>query len=109
VNRCNLLKSQHDADAVPSPTFANLKDLQVADICANVFYRYFRDDPDTRAYDMLRPKVVGWDDYVIRIVTIDEPSLHRGDLSDLVSEFDLEEWKRLADEREQNVNPPPAT
>jgi len=37
--------------------------LQIADICANICYRYFRDDnADTRAYDTLRPYLVrrGW-------------------------------------------------
>jgi hypothetical protein len=77
--------------------------LQVADICANIFYRYFRDDPDTRAYDTLRPRVVGRDGYVLRVVTVDETSLHKDDLANHVSEFDLEKWKRLADERDQNV------
>jgi len=73
--------------------------LQVADICANVFYRYFRDEPDTRAFDLLRPRVVGRDGYLIRIVTVDDSSLHKDDLANHVSEFDLEKWKRLADER----------
>jgi hypothetical protein len=82
--------------------------LQVADICANICYRYFREDSDTRAYDALRPRVVGRDGYEIRIVAVDESSLHKDDLSNHVSEFDLEEWKRLADEREQSANIPRA-
>ena len=36
--------------------------LQVADICANICYRYHRDKrSETRAYDMLRPRVMGKD------------------------------------------------
>ena len=81
--------------------------LQVADICANIFYRYFRDDPDTRAYDALRPRVVGRDGYVLRIVTVDDRSLHKDDLANHVSEFDLEKWKRLADERDRGVKTSP--
>ena len=73
--------------------------LQVADICANIFYRYFRDEPDTRAYDMLRPRVVGRDGSVIHIISVDDTSLHKDDLSNHVSEFDLAELKRLADQR----------
>ena len=72
--------------------------LQVADICAHIFYRYFRDNVDTRAFDMLRPRVVGRDGYVIRNITVDDRSLHRDDLSNHVREFDLEEWKRRADD-----------
>jgi hypothetical protein len=82
--------------------------LQVADICANVFYRYFRGDPDTRAYDMLRPRVVGRDGYVMRIVTVDDTSLHKDDLSHHVSEFSLEKWKRMADERDEGAITPRA-
>jgi hypothetical protein len=77
--------------------------LQVADICANICYRYFRDDHDTRAYGMIRPRVVGRDGYEIKILSVDETSLHKDDLSNHVSEFDLEKWRRLADERDKSV------
>jgi hypothetical protein len=70
--------------------------IQVADICANICYRYFRKDPDIRAYDVLKSRVVGRDGYLIRMITIDERSLHKDDLSNHVSAFDMEEWKRLA-------------
>jgi hypothetical protein len=73
--------------------------LQIADICANIFYRYFRDDPDTRAFDMLRPRIVGKDGVVIHMVGVNETSLHKDDLSNHVSAFDLHNWKRMADER----------
>lgn len=73
--------------------------LQVADICANIFYRYFRDDPDTRAYDALRPRIVGKDGSVIHIMSVDDTSFHKDDLSNHVRVFDMEEWKRLADEQ----------
>jgi hypothetical protein len=79
--------------------------LQVADICANICYRYYRDDrSDTRAYDTLRPRVMGRDGIEIHLITVDERSLHKGDLSDLVTVFDMEKYKRLADERERAVN-----
>jgi hypothetical protein len=77
----------------------SLVGLQIADICANIFYRYFRKDPDIRAYDVLKSRVVGRDGYLIRMITVDESSLHQDDLSNHVSEFDMEEWKRLAEER----------
>lgn len=77
--------------------------LQVADICANIFYRYFRHDPDTRAFDVLRPRIVGKEGSVIHIVSVDDTSLHKDDLSNHVSEFDLEEWKRLADEMDRHI------
>lgn len=73
--------------------------LQVVDICAHIFYRCLRNDTDTRAFDILRPRVMGKDGVVLRNVKVDERSLHKGDLANHVSEFDLEEWKRLADER----------
>lgn len=74
--------------------------LQVADICANIFYRHYRDDQDTRAYDMLRPRVVGREGYVMRVVTVDETSLHKDDdLAAHVGTIDVAEWKRMADER----------
>ncbi len=79
--------------------------LQVADICANIFYRYYRDDPDRRAFDMLRPRVVGRDGRIITIVTVDDSSLHKDDLSNHVSEFDMEEWKGLADDRARTAAP----
>src|SRR6266481_2726860 len=77
----------------------SLAGLQVADICAHIFYRYFRSDPDVRAFDMLRPRVVGKHGVVLRDVTVNESSLIKDDLANHVSEFDLEEWKRLADDR----------
>ncbi|HYN14362.1 MAG TPA: DUF3800 domain-containing protein [Terriglobales bacterium] len=80
--------------------------LQVADICANIFYRYFRNDSDIRAFDVLRPRIVGKDGSVIHIVSVDDTSLHKDDLSNHVSEFDLEEWKRLADERARTSRQP---
>jgi hypothetical protein len=79
----------HDSQAIVG--------LQVADICANIFYRYFRDDADTRAADTLTPRVVGRDGAVIHTISVDESSLHKDDLSNHVSTFDLEQWKRLAD------------
>jgi hypothetical protein len=85
----------HDSKAVTG--------LQIVDICANIFYRYFRNDPDTRAFDMLRRRVVGRDGIVLHLVGVNESSLHKDDLSNHVSEFDIEEWKRLADERDATV------
>lgn len=79
--------------------------LQVADICANICYRYYRNDSsDTRAYDTLRPRIMGRDGIEIHLITVDERSLHQGDLSDLVTVFDMERYKHLADEREEVVN-----
>jgi len=72
--------------------------LQVADICANIFYRYYRHEPDTRAFDILRHRVVGEGGSIIHIVGVNETSLHHDDVSNHVSEFDMEEWKRRADE-----------
>jgi hypothetical protein len=73
--------------------------LQVADICAHIFYRYFRGDEDERAYHVLRPRVVGKGGTVLHTVNVTEESLHKDDLSNHVGTFDLEEWKRLADAR----------
>ena len=40
----------------------------------------------------------------IRVITVDERSLHKGDLSEQVGVLDVDEYKRLADERENAVN-----
>jgi hypothetical protein len=39
-------------------------------------------------------------------VTVDDTSLHKDNLANHVSEFDLEKWKRLADEKDQIVDRP---
>jgi Protein of unknown function (DUF3800) len=78
--------------------------LQIADICANICYRNFRDHPDSRAYDTLRPRIVGKDGRALTLVTVDERSLHQDDLSNHVRPFDIEAWKRLAEERGRHIH-----
>lgn len=73
--------------------------LQVADICANICYREFRDAPDLEAYQYLRPRIMGKDGREITSITVDERSLHQGDLSQHVKAFDLDEWKAAAAQR----------
>ncbi|HEU5413377.1 MAG TPA: DUF3800 domain-containing protein [Candidatus Angelobacter sp.] len=80
--------------------------LQVADICAHIFYRNFRDFPDPRAFDALRPRVVGKNGIVLHTITVTEASLHHDDLANHVGTFDIDEWKRLADERSRISTPP---
>lgn len=79
--------------------------LQIADICAHIFYRYFRNVPDTRAFEALRPRVVGENGIVLHTITVTEASLHHDDLANHVGAFDIDEWKRLADERSR-INTP---
>jgi hypothetical protein len=52
--------------------------LQIADICANICYRYHRGERGLPAYHRLSPRIVGRDGRVVTIVHIDESSLHRG-------------------------------
>jgi hypothetical protein len=40
----------------------------------------------------------------IHVITVDERSLHKGDLSELVGVLDMDEYKRLADEKERAAN-----
>jgi hypothetical protein len=79
--------------------------LQVADICANICYRFYRDDrKDIRAYTLLWRRIMCEGEAEIHVITVDERSLHKGDLSEQVGVLDVDEYKRLADERERAVN-----
>ena len=76
--------------------------LQVADICANICYRFYRSDhKDRRAYTLLWRRIMCEGKAEIKVITVDERSLHKGDLSELVGVLDVEEYKRRADSREQ--------
>lgn len=69
--------------------------LQVADICANICYRFYRSDhKDNRAYTRLWRRIMCEGGAEIHIMTVDERSLHKGDLSELVGILDVEEYKR---------------
>jgi hypothetical protein len=46
---------------------------------------------------MLASRVVGKNGALIGIVHVDDTSLHKDELSNHVSNFDLDEWKRTAD------------
>lgn len=74
--------------------------LQVADICANICYRFYRGDRrDIGAYTSLWRRIMCEGKAEIHIITVDERSLHKGDLSDLVGILDVDEYKRLAEEQ----------
>jgi hypothetical protein len=76
--------------------------LQVADICANICYRFYRSDhKDRRAYTLLWRRIICEGNAEIKVITVDERSLHKGDLSELVGVLDVEEYKRLADSGER--------
>jgi len=80
--------------------------LQVADICANICYRFYRDDrKDIRAYEKLWRRIMCKGGAEIHVITVDERSLHKGDLSELVGVLDMDEYKRLADEKEKERTP----
>jgi hypothetical protein len=73
--------------------------LQVADICANICYRFYRDDrKDIRAYKGIWKRIMCEDGAEIHVITIDDRSIHSDDLSKHVGVFDMDEYKRLADE-----------
>jgi hypothetical protein len=59
--------------------------LQVADICANICYRFHRSDrKDLGAYTLLWRRIMCEGKAEIHVITVDERSLHKGDLSELV-------------------------
>jgi hypothetical protein len=59
--------------------------LQIADICANICYRFYRDDrKDIRAYTLLWRRIMCKGGAEIHVITVDERSLHKGDLSELL-------------------------
>ena len=76
----------------------NLPGLQIADICANICYRYHRGERGLPAYHRLSPRIVGRDGRVLTIVHVDERSLHQDDPRSHVTSLDVEEYKRHADE-----------
>jgi len=72
--------------------------LQVADMCANICYRFYRSGhKDNRAYTRLWRRIMCEGGAEIHIITVDERSLHKGDLSELVGILDVEEYKRVAE------------
>ncbi|MFZ0521405.1 MAG: DUF3800 domain-containing protein [Candidatus Acidiferrales bacterium] len=75
--------------------------VQIADICANICYRYFRGNTHLQAYDRLRPHLISKSGADITLIDVDERSLHKDSLSNHVSVLDLEEWKRKAAERKK--------
>jgi hypothetical protein len=102
---CKILDTQFTLVLANAQHIKNVPGrIQVADICTNIFYRYFRKDPDIRAYDVLKSRVVGRDGYLIRMITVAERSLHKDDLSNHVSAFDMDEWKRLTEVRRGMLN-----
>ena len=81
--------------------FSRSKDvpgLQIADICANICYRYHRGERGLPAYHRLSPRIVGRDGREVTVVHIDESSLHQDDPRHHVTPLDLEQYKRHADE-----------
>jgi hypothetical protein len=79
--------------------------LQVADVCANICYRFYRDDrKDIRAYEKLWRRIMCKGGAEIRVITVDERSLHKGDLSELLGVLDMDEYKRLGEEKDKAVN-----
>ena len=72
--------------------------LQIADICANICYRYHRGERGLPAYHKVRPRIVGRDGREVTIVHIDKSSLHQDDPRSHVTPLDIDESKRHADE-----------
>jgi hypothetical protein len=69
--------------------------LQIADICAHIFYRFHRGDT-LDACERLRQHVMKERGREIALVAINETSFHSNP-KEHVGIFDLEEWKRMAD------------
>ncbi len=76
--------------------------LQIADICANICYRFYRDDrKDIRAYTLLWRRIMCKGGAEIHVITVDDRSLHKGDLNELVGVLDVDEYKRLAEDKDK--------
>jgi hypothetical protein len=73
--------------------------LQVADICAHISYRFFRNDPDVRAYANIQPRLVCRGGHDLNLVVVDQSSILKDDLANHVGTFDIEAWKRMGEER----------
>jgi hypothetical protein len=72
--------------------------LQIADICAHTMYRYHRGNGGQDAYQRLRPRIVCREGAEINMLHLNETSLHKDDPKNHVGIFDVEEYKRRADE-----------
>lgn len=74
--------------------------LQIADICANICYRYWRGDNQCEPYGLLRPRIVGKSGRELTTVHLtEEDSLIRDEIEKHVSEFDYDSWSREAADR----------
>jgi hypothetical protein len=74
--------------------FADSKDVlgvQIADICANICYRYFSGKPKYRPYRLLRSRIMGKHDSEIHYAVLDETSLLRDAPENHVSPYSEEE------------------
>jgi hypothetical protein len=74
-----------------------IEGIQIADICAHTFYRYHLGTGGRDAYKMLRPRIVGRDGAEIKIIHLDQSSLHSDDPRNHAGIFDIEEYKARAD------------
>jgi Protein of unknown function (DUF3800) len=79
--------------------------LQIADICAHTFFRHHRGNGGGEAYSKLRPRIVGRDGAEINIIHVNESSLHTDDPRNRAGLFDIEEYKRRADELRPDHRP----
>jgi hypothetical protein len=78
---------------------AKMAGLQIADICANICYRFYRGEGNFPAYQRLRRRIVGRDGRELTLIRVDERGLHQDDPKNHVTLHDPELWKRLADQR----------
>jgi hypothetical protein len=73
--------------------------LQVADICAHICYRFYREKRDSKAYWNLRRRIVGEGGRPITVVHLDERCLYNDAPENHVGWMDIESMKRHAAER----------
>ena len=83
----------------------NFEGLQIADICANIIFRYHRGQRDLAPYHNLRPRIVNKGGTEITLIVVNEDSLHKDDLENHVRVFDFDDWKRRADKIVANRKP----
>jgi hypothetical protein len=72
--------------------------LQIADICANIIYRHHRGTGGSSAYSYIQRRIVVKGGAEIHLIEVNEQSLHKDDPRNHVGIFDLDEYRRRADE-----------
>jgi hypothetical protein len=82
-----------------------IEGLQIADICAHILFRYHRGNGGDDAYGRIRARIVGRDGVEIKLMHVDESSLHKDDPRNHAGVLDIEEYKAKADSIRNRAEP----